>query len=241
MNKFNTTQSIGDIVSLLPTASEVFKKFNIDFCCGGGRPLSEAISTQNIDSQEVLESLDEAYKAYEDTPKYTDQVDFNKMSQSELIDYIVDTHHVFTKKILPEISELTAKILRVHGPSHGDLFKVHKLFHNLKTELDQHLIKEEEILFPVIKEYDQNPSEKLLLKINKVMKELEDEHATAGETLKELRKITEEYKVPDDGCSTFSLTYDKLQGLEADLFQHIHLENNILFKQLGLQDTTVKM
>lgn len=238
MSEFNVSQTVGDIVSIMPKASEVFRKYNIDFCCGGNRPLKEAISEQKLNEQEILEKLDEAY---EETRKFTDSVDFRKMSPSELIDYIESTHHVFVKGILPEISELTTKILRVHGPTHSELFKVHKLFHNLKTELEQHLIKEEEILFPMIKQYDSEPSRELLDRIKKVMKETEDEHETAGGVLKELRKITEEYKVPEDACSTFCTTYQKLQELESDLFQHIHLENNILFKGLGIDINNIKM
>lgn len=99
------------------------------------------------------------------------------------------------------------------------------------VELDQHLIKEEEILFPILKENEGNPSAELLERISKVLKELEDEHEGAGDILKELRKITQDYKVPEDGCSTFGLTYNKIQEVESDLFQHIHLENNILFKR----------
>ncbi|WHH57787.1 iron-sulfur cluster repair di-iron protein [Petroclostridium sp. X23] len=238
MSTFNISQSIGEIVSIMPKASDVFKKYNIDFCCGGHRPLSEAIREHKLNDQEILRKLDEAY---EETTKFTNQVDFRKMAPSELIDYIVNTHHVFVKKILPEISELTTKILRVHGPSHSDLFKVHKLFHNLKTELEQHLIKEEEILFPMIKEYDASPSKDLLNRIDTVIKETEDEHETAGGVLKELRKVTQEYKVPEDGCGTYCKTFEKLQELESDLFQHIHLENNILFKQLGLEINHIKM
>jgi regulator of cell morphogenesis and NO signaling len=238
MSTFNTAQSIGEIVSIMPKASEVFKEYNIDFCCGGSRPLAEAIKEQKLSEEEVLKKLD---TAYEETKKCTSQVDFRKMSPTELIDYIVNTHHIFVKRILPELSELTTKILRVHGPNHEDLFKVHKLFHNLKTELEQHLIKEEEILFPMIKDYDKKPSSDLLDRIIKVMKETEDEHETAGGVIKELRKITSEYKLPEDACGTFSLTYERLKELEADLFQHIHLENNILFKQLGIEVNNVKM
>ena len=238
MNAFNISQSIGEIVSMMPKASEVFKEYNIDFCCGGHRPLSEAIKEQKLNSQEVLQKLD---AAYEETRKFANQVDFRKMSPGELIDYIVNTHHVFVKRVLPELSELTTKILRVHGPNHSDLFKVHKLFHNLKTELEQHLIKEEEILFPMIKEYDEKPSNELFSRINTVMKETEDEHETAGGVLKELRKVTQEYNVPEDGCSTYCKTFEKLQELEADLFQHIHLENNILFRQLGIETGSLKM
>lgn len=228
MNKFNASQNIGDIVAILPKASEVFKEYNIDFCCGGNRPLAEALEEQRLNENEILEKLDEAY---EETKRLERVVDFRQMKSSELIDYIVSTHHAFLKKTLPEIGELAAKILRVHGQNHIELFKVHKLFNNLKTELDQHLIKEEEILFPLIKECDNKPSEGLLAKIRTVMKETEDEHEGAGDILKELRKITGDYNVPGDGCSTFALTYARLQEVESDLFQHIHLENNILFKR----------
>lgn len=167
------------------------------------------------------------------TKRLKEEFDFRRMKSGDLIDYIVNTHHIFLKNTLPEVSELSAKILRVHGPNHNELFKVHRLFSNLKTELDQHLIKEEEILFPLIKEYDVNQSSELLEKINTVMKETEDEHEGAGDILKALRKITEDYKVPDDGCTTFRLTYSKIQEIESDLFQHIHLENNILFKRFN--------
>jgi len=128
------------------------------------------------------------------------------------------------RKTLPRLSELTTKILRVHGSNHESLFRVHKLFHSLKAELEQHLIKEEEILFPVIREYDANPSSELLNKISAVMKETEDEHDAAGGILKELRKVTNDYSVPEDGCNTYRRAFDKLEELEADLFRHIHLE-----------------
>ncbi len=229
MSKFNTSLSIGEIVASLPKASEVFKKYHIDFCCGGNRLLSEAIKEQQLNEDEILQELDEAEK---ETEAYKNQTDFVKLSRNELIDYIVSTHHSFLKITLPEISELTTKILRVHGTNHEEIFQVHKLFHNLKTDLDQHLIKEEELLFPLIKEYDQEPSKELLAKISNVMNETESEHEAAGDILKELRRITKDFVVPDDGCNSFRLTYDKIQELEADLFQHIHLENNILFKHL---------
>lgn len=229
MNKHHLSNRIGDIVAELPAASKVFKEYRIDFCCGGNRPLSEAVKELELNENELLEQLD---RAYEEAQIYKHQYDFPNMSKSNLIDYIVNTHHIFVKRILPELSELTTKILRVHGLNHEELYKVHKLFHNLKTELDAHLIKEEELLFPLIKEYDTDPSRELLNKIIRVMNETEAEHEGAGDILKELRVITKDYTVPGDVCNTFLITYEKLQELEADLFQHIHLENNILFRQL---------
>ncbi|ODM27667.1 iron-sulfur cluster repair di-iron protein [Clostridium sp. Bc-iso-3] len=230
MSTFSSSQSIGEIVSIMPKASEIFREFNIDFCCGGHRTLAEVIKNDKVDEQQLLRKLD---TAYEESKNISSQTNFMEMSSTKLIDYIVNTHHVFLKRTLPELSELITKILRVHGSNHASLFKVHKLFHSLKTELEQHLIKEEEILFPIIKEYDVNPSGELLNRISATMKETEDEHDTAGGILKELRKITNDYSVPKDGCSTYCRAFDKLQELESDLFQHIHLENNILFRRFN--------
>ncbi|PKM93677.1 MAG: iron-sulfur cluster repair di-iron protein [Firmicutes bacterium HGW-Firmicutes-1] len=228
MNTFNVSQSVGDIVAIMPKASEIFKAYKIDFCCGGNRSLDSIIKEQKLSEEDILSKLE---AAYEETQKVTNnQVDLRKITPSELIDYIINTHHTYLKKSLPELSELTTMILRVHGVKHTDLFTVHKLYHSLKTDLDQHLIKEEEILFPMIKEYDKHPSNELFDKIRKVMTETEDEHDIAGSVIKELRVLTDQYKLPEDVCTTFGLTYFKLQELESDLFEHIHLENNILFK-----------
>jgi regulator of cell morphogenesis and NO signaling len=218
----------------MPKASDIFKEYRIDFCCGGNRPLQEAIEEKGLNEKEVLERLE---KAYEEMQKYSsDQVDFKLMNPGDLADYIVNTHHSYLNTELPRISEYVNTILKVHGKNHGDvLFKVHKLFHSLKSDLEQHLIKEEQILFPMIKEYDKNPSAEMIRKIAAVIKEIEDEHEGAGDILKELREITDNYAVPEDGCRTYSITFQKLEELESDLFQHIHLENNILFKAFGAE------
>ncbi len=230
-NKISVTTNIGEIVSLLPKASEIFKQYGIDFCCGGNRPLAEAIKEQKLNETEIMEKLNRNYE--ESKTKAEENKDFRNMFYDSLIDHIVDTHHTYMKKELPQISELVTKILRVHGLHHGDvLMRVHKLFHSLKTELEQHLFKEEEILFPLIKEYRKNPSGELLNRVMQVMQETEDEHEGAGDILKELRKITGDYTVPADGCTTYRLTFRKLEEMESDLFQHIHLENNILFVRL---------
>lgn len=229
MDIFKSTQSVGEIVSIMPKASEIFKKYKIDFCCGGDRPLIDVINEQNLSESEILKKLEEAF----DEKKIgQNSRNFRQMSPGELTKYIENTHHVYVKRTLPELSELTTKIMRVHGANHEVLFKVHKLFSILKAELEQHLFKEEEILFPLIEEYDRSPSDETLTKVKKVMNETEDEHEAAGTILKELRKITEDFKVPEDGCSTYCLAFNKLEEFEADLFQHIHLENNILFKNL---------
>lgn len=190
----------------------------------------EAIEEGKLDEYAIMKKLEEAYNnllIIEDK-----NIDFNNMSYSDLIDYIISTHHAYLQSELPKIHELTTKILRVHGNNHKELAKVHRLFANLKMELEEHLIKEEEIEFPLIRKYELNPSNESLEEVVSAIEELENEHEGAGDILKELRKITSGYEVPADVCNSFMFTYQKLQEVEADTFQHIHLENNILFSKL---------
>lgn len=226
-SKFKTEDAIGQIVAAFPGASEVFYKYNIDFCCGGDRPLSLAISTQGLEEKAIIEELNTKYQGFEENnEKFTD---WAKESPSKLIEYVVNNHHAYLNVELPKISKLLLKILGVHGKHHGELFKVHRLFNNLRTELEEHLVKEEEFLFPLIIQYEKGKDEKVRSAALKLIDEIEQEHTGAGDIIKELREITDHYSTPKDGCGTFDLTYKKLLELEVDLFQHIHLENNILF------------
>jgi regulator of cell morphogenesis and NO signaling len=227
---FNVEEKIGKIAVKFPKSMEIFKEYNIDFCCGGDRILGDVIREQKLNAEEIMTKIEEEYNRI--ISEISSDVDWNTAAYSKLIDYVINTHHAYLTKELPKISELSAKILRVHGENHEELRKVYKLFHSLKMELDQHLIKEEEIVFPLIKEYEKNNSKQVLEKALKVIRELEEEHEGAGDILKELREITEGYSAPEDGCNTYRMTYQLLEELEGDLFKHIHLENNILFPRL---------
>lgn len=230
ISNFNISDKIGDIVTIFPGASSLFLEYRIDFCCGGNRPLTEAIKEQNIDENKILTLLNHKYKEFRE--KNEEFTDWAKEKPSKLVDYIVGKHHAYLKEELPKISELIFKILKVHGKNHEELFKIHKLFNTLRTELEEHLIKEEELLFPMIKEYEVEKSNLNKQKILNVLDELEKEHVGAGDIIKELREITEHYTEPKGVCKTFELTYKNLMKLEQDTFQHIHLENNILFKSI---------
>lgn len=233
MNLFHEAQSVGEIVVLLPKAGEVFKQYKIDFCCGGKRPLKEVLQEKRLNEGEVLKKLDEAYEKARSKKAQT--ADFADMPSDRLIEYIIDRHHAYLKRVLPELAEFLITILRVHGMKHKVLFRVHKLFSALKPDLEQHLLKEEEVVFPLIEKYQEEPSAGLLAEIRDIVGETEEEHVAAGNILKELREITGDYAIPPDGCNTFRITYELLEELEGDLFQHIHLENNILFKKFGIE------
>ncbi len=228
---FSSQEKIGDIVARFPVAATIFKRFHIDFCCGGSRTLKEALNEQRIEEASLLESVEEAYRSF--LKSDSGEVDWRQSDYSSFIDYIISKHHDYMYKELPVIGELIKKLLRAHGEAHGEeLSAVHRLYSKLRGELEQHLISEEVSVFPAVKEHERTHSEAALEKALKGIEALEDEHEGVGSLLKELRKVTDHYKVPDDGCITYSYTYRKLEELEEDIFKHVHLENNILFPRL---------
>jgi len=231
--KYTGQEMIGSLVADFPGAAEVFKKYRIDFCCGGNRELQTVMNEMNLDSALVIADLNNAYENLISKQRAQRVTDWRCAPLTELVTHIVSTHHAYLDKELPQLGDLVLKILRVHGVHHPELSRVHKLFSALKAELESHLIKEEEVLFPLITEYAAQPSSQLQKKIFAVIDEIEGEHIGAGDILKELRVITKQFIPPTDGCATYKLAYNKLEEMENDIFQHIHLENNILHPRLG--------
>lgn len=229
INYLDNTKTIGGVVAELPQASEIFKEFDIDFCCGGHRLLVDVVKLQGIDENAINERLNQAYE--ERVNSYLNQgEEFSKMSHPALSTYIEDKHHNYLRVELPKALELLTTILRVHGANHKELFDVYKLFGTLKTDLEQHLLKEETILFPAFEQEDDNRQS-----IKEVSIEIINEHEAAGEILSELRRVTNNYQVPGDACQTYNKTYKLLEEIEDDLHQHIHLENNVLLKSYDIR------
>lgn len=231
---FKLNDTVGNIVTEFSGAADILKENKIDFCCGGDRKLDEAVREDLGDSSKTEKILNQINENYSEKKDYYAEIEDPKnLSQSQLVEYIVDKHHGFLQQNLPQLSELTTKILRAHRENHGDLLKkVHRLFSTLKMELEEHLIKEEEEIFPLIVEYSQTEADPDSAQSLAGILELKEEHDTAGDIIKELRELTNDYQLPEDACNSFKLTYQLLQELESDLFQHIHLENNIFFARL---------
>lgn len=230
-NTININQKLGEIVSIFPGSSEIFNSYKIDYCCGGHGTLKEALEEKGLDSSKILEELNMEYAKFINSN--SEYRDWRKEKPSVIIRHIMRTHHDPSKKELKEIDGLMFKILKVHFKHHKEeLLKVHKLFGSLKTELEEHFVKEEEELFPLIIEFEETGDEKVREQIQSFIKETESEHDAAGDILKELERITRDFKAPKGACTTFKLTYDKLHNLEKDLFIHIYLENNVLFEMI---------
>jgi len=227
---FDGTETIGEIVAGFPGAGNLFKEYGIDFCCGGHRILSDVLRQQQIEEGPFLERLNRMFQ--QAGQKGGEDVDWREAPLSDLIDHIVQTHHAYLVKELPPLGEMVTEIFRVHGSAHRELSRLHRLFHHMKMELEQHMISEEEIAFSLIKKAEQTGDKASLSKAAASMEELEAEHGAVGQLLKEMRNITGNCRLPEDACRTYTLTYRKLEELESDLFRHIHLENNALFRRV---------
>jgi regulator of cell morphogenesis and NO signaling len=222
--------TIGEIVAADFRAAGIFKKAGIDFCCGGKKSLDDACNEKSIDPTLLVNQL----KDFENIPVSQTQ-SFNDWELSFLIDYIVNIHHKFVVKSLPELSFYTRKIASVHGLHHPELIEIAELFEKIKVELLQHLHKEEELLFPSIKAVSMNNSDDARLFIISETNRMREEHEFAGGAMDKINEITSNYLVPEDGCNSYKVTFQLLHQFEDDLHIHVHLENNILYpKALAL-------
>jgi regulator of cell morphogenesis and NO signaling len=225
------TKTVGEIAVEMPSATREFEKLGIDYCCGGSRTLSQACTEANISVDAALARLEESLAATQSEGSQ----DWQKQLLADLIVHITTTHHTFVREESPRILELAAKVVGVHGKNHPELLQVQQVFSALAEELRVHLMKEEQMLFPYISLMEENalagePAPPAMFgTVANPVRMMMQEHDGAGEALRSLRSVTSDYKVPEDACITYRTLYGALEGYEADLHQHIHLENNILF------------
>ncbi|WP_416826725.1 iron-sulfur cluster repair di-iron protein [Ectobacillus polymachus] len=223
-----SSNKTGDIVTKLPAASKLFKQYKIDFCCGGDRPIGNVLEEKGLDKAYILQQLNDLYASNNERQ----EIDWETAPLHVIVDQIITHYHVFTTELLAELSPFVMKIYRVHGDTHVHLKEVYQLFSQLKAELEPHLIDEERDVFPHIVSYEKSGSQTDLAQAKQEIAKLESEHEAAGALLKKLRTVTNDYQLPEEACNTYRLTYLKLEELESMTFEHIHLENNILFPRL---------
>lgn len=230
-------ETIGELVAKDFRKAQVFKKLGIDFCCGGKKTLQEVCDKKGIDVHKVEAEL--AAIAREGQPSGQD---FQRWDLGFLSDYIANTHHTYVRESIPFLSEISQKVARVHGDRHPELPKVAQSFARVAQDLSMHMVKEENILFPYIKEMAAAKKsgkalpESHFASVSNPIQVMEMEHETVGEDLSEIRSLTNDFELPADACASYTVLFQKLQEFESDLFQHVHLENNILFpKALDLE------
>jgi regulator of cell morphogenesis and NO signaling len=227
-----STMTVREIAIAMPQATRVFEKLKIDYCCGGDQLLGAACATVGVEFEHVAQILEEAERQ---KLQANSSLDFQTASLTELIAYILDKHHVYTKQEMERLEALMAKVLSVHGQNHGELKRVGELYQQICADLKPHMFKEEQILFPYIIEMEESRAQNRPVPfapfgtVNNPVRMMMMEHDTVGDLLRELREVSSNYTVPPDGCISYETLYRALEVFEADLHQHIHLENNLLF------------
>lgn len=223
-------QLLGNIVAKDFRAASVLSKAGLDFCCGGSKTLDAACREKGISTEEIKEKLADL----ENQPVIPGQ-NFNDWQPDFLSDYIVNVHHSYIRRTLPDLLFYTGKIMNVHGDRHPELKEIAGLFSKLSQELLLHLDREENVLFPAIKEAMKTKSPEALKTIAGEMAGMSSEHEFVGGTMDKINEISGGYQVPADGCNTYAVAYKLLSEFEDDIHIHVHLENNILFpKSLNL-------
>lgn len=209
---------VGEIAVAYPLTTRVFARHGIDFCCAGGRPIGVVCADEGIETSAMLAEIQ---KEIDSTSDHGQRMD--GLNQSDLVDHIVKTYHVPLYEELPRLEMMARKVCDVHREK--DPIRLPQLVATLvrfNDDLIQHMYKEEQVLFPMIKAgRGQMAADPIAV--------MHHDHEGAGEDLRKLRELTDDYVVPPMACNTWRALWHGLKALEEDLHAHVHLEENILY------------
>lgn len=226
-----STATVADVALSYPHAVAILNRHNLDYCCAGKTLFVQACEARKINAQNIWDEI------MESIPNETRAIHFEDWRTQHLMDFILEHHHRFVRQTVPELHSLLDTVCAIHGEDDIAVRTVRDDFDDLSAELREHMTREEDVLFPAIRRVldpDSGRSEKPSLdsNIKVLIAALEQDHRLAGELIKSLRNITRYYTPPDYACPTYQATYRLLRDLDNDLVQHIHLENNILFRRV---------
>ncbi len=228
MMDINKDRTVAQIVTDNIKASHIFKKYDIDFCCGGGVTLAKVCEKKSVDYETLKNEL------LDIDIKTEDSNDYKNWDLAFLIDYIVNIHHTYVTESLPILSMYATKVAHVHGHHYQEVVQINDLVQAAIEDLSGHLMKEEQVLFPFIKQLVQakkdgvSPPQPHFSSVQNPIRMMESEHDVVGNIFKEISQLSNNFTPPPEACNTFRALYDKLNEFEQDLHKHIHLENNIL-------------
>jgi len=218
-------RTVGEFVREQPARARIFEDFGIDYCCGGKTPLSEACAKRGLDVDVVIRRLANVGS------DALDSVDAGAMGLSELADHIVSTHHAYLRNELPRLDFMTEKVAGAHGDAEPRLHEIRRVFIACRAELDAHMLKEERVLFPMIRKLEQadGPVSFHCGSLANPIRMMEHEHDQAGDAMARFKELTDGYVPPEWACNTYRAMVDALAAFERDMHQHVHKENNVLF------------
>jgi regulator of cell morphogenesis and NO signaling len=215
--------TLGELITQHPSLARELERRELDYCCGGRLTLSEACAKQGLDVEDTVAALS-AIPAGGAEPWAT-------FGPAELVDHIESTHHAYLHSEFARLTALSDKVAEVHGGRHPELLDVQRLYGDVRADLEPHLLKEERMLFPMIRELAAAQTAPAFHcgSLRNPISVMLREHDMAGELLAQLRAAARGYALPDDACASYTALYAGLEQLEADTHLHIHKENNVLF------------
>ncbi|HET7618934.1 MAG TPA: iron-sulfur cluster repair di-iron protein [Vicinamibacterales bacterium] len=218
---------VGDVVAADFRTARIFEQFGIDFCCGGRRSIADACLEASADPVALKSALD----ALADD----DRQDVSQWPVEQLIKHIVTAHHAYIRAHVPTIERHLDRIVHVHGQRHPELAEIAATFDHVARDLQQHMLKEERMLFPYIAELAAHPGDTPIASpfgsVENPIRVMEREHRAAGDEMQRIRELTHGYLPPPDACGTYRTAFAELAAFDDDLHRHVHLENNVLFPQ----------
>jgi regulator of cell morphogenesis and NO signaling len=222
MNTIDATRTVAEITQSIPGAARAFERLGIDYCCRGKEALEQACAAAKLPLESVLRTLEQAMhgRALQDAPR----------EPRQLIHYILERHHAFTREEIARLGPLAEKVCRVHGRTHPELARVQALFEQLADDLTPHMLKEERVLFPYIERLaDGDRTRPPFGTVENPLRAMNAEHDHVGALLVQLELATDHYQPPAESCGSYRALYAGLKELQADIHEHVHLENHVLF------------
>ncbi|HET8887192.1 MAG TPA: iron-sulfur cluster repair di-iron protein [Salinimicrobium sp.] len=225
------TKTVAELVTENIKRAQVFKKYGIDFCCQGGISVEKAAEKYNVDYNKLKDEL--ANVEF----NITRATDYDNWKLDFLTDHILNVHHAYVEENLPILKQYAEKVHRVHGHHYPELLEIKNIFNELAGDFAAHCKKEELILFPFIKKMvaAEKAGESLpqahFGSVDNPIKMMEVDHEETGEAMRQIAKLSNNYTPPSGACNTYRAFFALLDEFEQDLHQHVHLENNILFRK----------
>lgn len=235
MSTFTLDRTVAELVLEKPSRSRFFETMGIDYCCGGKKTLQEVCERKQLDPANLLKLLeaDDLIVLDEATER------ISEMSLGELVVNIIERHHEYLRQELPRLQAMLSKVVRVHGESEPRLHQMLSIFQAFAVELGTHMMKEENILFPVIAQMEavRRIPQSCFGTIANPIRQMEFEHDGAGDALARLRDLSDGFRPPEWACNTYRAVLDGLHDIEQNMHVHVHKENNVLFpKALELEE-----
>lgn len=217
---------VADVVTDYPKSADIFRNVGIDFCCGGQESIASAVNHKpNIDLNSLLNKLNHI-----DNTEGNSTINPKFLNVESLIQYIQSAYHETLKEEFKNLTPYVTKLAKVHGPSHPYLLKLQDLYREFRDSMLDHIRKEDEEDFPKLIQYSQGQD---VQNIKVILEDLINDHEDTGQLLKVMNQLTSDYQAPEEACGTWKLVYQRLQNIERQTHQHVHLENHVLFKKVS--------